>query len=342
MKRRAFAVTAVTAAVFAASLGPAAAAWNSRGNGSGTTRAAQLQPPASPRVAVTSALAHVSWTAPSSGPVPGGYLVTRNGTMVCTTTGTACDDKNLAPSTTYSYLVTSTQGRYWVSPTPLTVTATTAPGAFAISAVTPSPVTAGVGLTFTVTAVFGAGPGSNDGAYTGAHPLTVTSSVPASPGGNASGGVVTPTFVAGVAKVATTVYGSGAQTLTVSDGARTGSVTITVSPAAPSTLELVNAAGTAVLCAPNGHVNIPAGGTLTAKVAVVDGYGNITPASGTLNLTLGMTGAGAISPTSLSIASATSLSTSTSTLTMPSGALKSGTLSISAQGASLSTRCSVN
>ena len=225
MKRRALTLTALTAALLGTAVGPATAAWNSSGTGVGAARAGQLQPPVAPRVAVTSAGAHLSWTAPTTGAMPGGYVVTRNGATVCTTTGTACDDSNLAPATTYTYLVASTAGARWVSATPVTLTATTLAGAFAFSAVSPSPVPAGSTMTFTLAATFGNG--ITDSRYTGAHTLTITSSASASPGG----GAVSATFVAGMAsKIAITVYGSGPQTLTVSDGSRTGSLAITVSP----------------------------------------------------------------------------------------------------------------
>jgi hypothetical protein len=235
VKRRTASLAALTAAltatVFASTVGPAAAAWLAAGDGAGAVRAGQLQPPQASYVAVTSAGSRLNWTAPSSGTVPGGYLVTRNGVPVCTTTGTLCDDENLAPATTYTYLVTSTAGSRWVSATPLVMTATTLAGAFAFSAVTPSPVPAGSKLTFTVSATFG---GSMiDSRYTGAHPLTISSSALDAAGSNPSGSAVHATFVAGVAKsITTTVSGSGAQTLTVSDGVRTGSLSITVAPPA--------------------------------------------------------------------------------------------------------------
>jgi hypothetical protein len=243
MRRRTLVITAATATVLAAGVGPAAAAWNSSGAGSGATHAGKLQPPTASGVAFSSASARLVWIAPSTGPVPGGYLVTRNGATVCITTKTNCTETNLAPGSTYTYLVSSTAGRYWVSATPLTMTATTAAGSFAISGVSTSSVTAGVEVTFTVSATFGFG--SVDSSYTGVHPITITSSLPASPGGSLSGGEARPTFTAGVAsKVATTLYGAGTQTLTVSDGARTGNVVISVSPAAAAALELLSASST--------------------------------------------------------------------------------------------------
>jgi hypothetical protein len=229
-----------------------------------------------------------------------------------------------------------------VSATPLSTTATTAAGGFTLSALTPSTATAGVGLTFTVTATYGAG--ITDTAYTGAnHPLTISSSVPTSPGGKGSGGQVSPTFVAGVAtKVTTTVYGSGTQTLTVADGTRSGNLAITVSPATTSTLELISATTNAVVCASNGHVSIAAGGQLTARVAVVDAYGNLAVASSALTTPLGYTGSGTLSKTSVSVPANGSASSQSFALTMPTGTLKSGTLTITGQGTALSTHCSVN
>jgi hypothetical protein len=333
------AITGLTFAVFGGAIAPAAAAWNSPGYGPGTARGGQLGSPVAAAVTTTSAGAHLAWTAPSAGVSPGGYIVTRDGLTVCPpSTSTSCDDTNLAPGKTYTYLVSSTAGRYWVSATPLTMTATTTAGSFTLSALSPSVVTAGVGLTFTVSATYGNN--TTDTAYVGAHPLTITSSVPASPGGNASGGQLSATFVAGIAtKVATTVYGSGTQTLIVSDGARTGSLGITVSPAT-STLELVGATGTAVVCPPNGHLSIAAGQLQTARVAVADAYGNLVTVGSAVNIALSYTGSGTLSRSSLTVPNGTSVSSQSFNLTMPTGTLKTGTLTISAPG--MSTRCTVN
>lgn len=272
--------------------------------------------------------------------MPAGYVVTRDGGIICTTTSTTCDDTNLIPGQTYSYLVTSTAGSQWVSATPLAMTATTASGSFALSAVSPSTVTAGAGLTFTVSATYGTG--ATDAAYTGVHTLDVTSSIPASPGGKASGGKVSAAFVAGVAtNVTTALYGSGTQTLTVSEGSRTASFAIAVSPTSASALEVISATGSSVLCAPNGHVSIAAGKQLTGRVAVVDPYGNLASFATTLTINLSYSGAGTLTPASVTLPSRTSESTQSLTLTMPAGATKSGTLSFSALGTTLS-RCSVN
>ncbi len=338
MKRRTLVVTVTAVAVLGATVLPAAAAWNSTGGGPGAARSGRLSAPTSASGTATSAGAHLTWAAPGTGPAPGGYLVTRNGATVCTTTATSCDEGNLTPGTTYTYLVSSTAGRYWVTATSLPVTATTQAGAFTISSVTPSPVTAGVGLTFSVFATYGSG--TVDSAYNGPHPLTITSSVPA-PGGKASGGQVTPLFAAGLTtKVATALYGSGAQTLTVSDGFRTGSVAITVNAAAPSTLELVGATSTAVVCGPGGHVTLAPGQQLTARVAVVDAYGNLAAASSALTVSLSFPITTALNKTSVSVPLSGSTSTSSFTLTMPTGTTKSGTLSLTAPG--LSGSCSVN
>jgi hypothetical protein len=334
----------MTVVVLGAAVGPAAASWNLSGPGAGAGRGAGLQPPTAGSGTTTSAGAHLTWAPPSTGPVPGGYVVTRNGATVCTTTGTMCDENNLVPGTTYTYLVNSTSGHYWVSATPVTITATTAAGTFTLSALNPTAVSAGVQLTFTVSAKYGGTPGTTDAAYTGAHPLTISSSIPASPGGKASGGQVTPTFAAGVATgVATTLYGSGTQTLTVADGARSGSVAVTVSAAAPSTPEIVSSTSTTVLCTPNGHVSIPAGQQWTARVAVADAYGNLAVAGSTLTVGVSYTGYGTLSKTAATIASGSSVANQTFSLAMPASGPKNGTLSITAQGTTtLSTQCTVN
>ena len=341
MKRRSVALLAITVAVLGATAMPVAAAWTMPGLGSGGTRGGRLQPPIAGPTTVTSAGAHLTWSAPSNGLAPAGYLVSRDGVTVCTTSESFCDDKNLAPGRTYSYLVRSTTGSYWVSATQLPLTATTAAGGFTLSALSPTTVTAGVGVTFTVSATYGAG--ATDAAYAGVQQLTISSSAPASPGGTSSGGAVSATFVAGVAtKIATKVYGSGAQTLTVSDGFRTGSLAITVKPAAATTMELISSTDSTVLCGPDGHINVPAGQPLSARVATVDAYGNLTAASNLVNITLSNTGSGSLSKTALTIASGSSVSSLSFTLTMPAAPLKSGTLSITAAGTTLSTRCGVN
>jgi hypothetical protein len=341
MKRRALVIPAAATAVLAAGVGPAAAAWNSSGAGSGATRAGQLQPPTAAGVAFSSASARLVWKAPGGAPAPGGYVVTRNGATVCVTTKTSCLEMNLAPGSTYTYLVSSTSGRYWVSATPLTMTATTAPGSFTISDVSTSAVTAGAKLTFTVSATYGFG--SVDTSYTGVHPITITSSLPASPGGNVSGGDVRPTFTAGVAgMVATTVYAAGTQTLTVSDGARTGTLAISVSPAAASSLELLSATSTDVLCAPSGEATVPAGQALTARVALVDAYGNLVIAGTAMNLALTYSGAGELTPTTLTIPAKTSQTDSSLALTKSAGASPAGTLTITAAGTTVSARCTIN
>ena len=98
------------------------------GYGPGAGRAAQLQPPTAGPVTVTSAGTHLTWAPPSAGPIPGGYVVTRDGAAVCTTNTAACDDTNLAPGKSYTYLVSSTAGSYWVSATSLTMSATDSGG----------------------------------------------------------------------------------------------------------------------------------------------------------------------------------------------------------------------
>src|ERR1039457_2494283 len=70
----------------------------------------------------TSTTLLTSWTAPSIGAPPSGYMVTRNGSPVPSGSGcygtissTSCTDTGLAASTTYTYAVTAVTGSNWTS-----------------------------------------------------------------------------------------------------------------------------------------------------------------------------------------------------------------------------------
>ena len=81
---------------------------------------------------------------------------------------------------------------------------------------------------------------------------------------------------------------------------------------------------------------------MSARVAVTDAYGNLVTVGSALTIALSYTGSGTLSKTALTVPSGTAASSQSFTLTMPTGTVKSGTLSISAQGTSMSTRCTVN
>jgi hypothetical protein len=63
----------------------------------------------------------IGWVAPSSGPAPTGYKLTRNGATVSsggckgTISATSCADSGLAASTLYTYSVAALVGTHWTS-----------------------------------------------------------------------------------------------------------------------------------------------------------------------------------------------------------------------------------
>ena len=70
----------------------------------------------------TSSSLLISWSAPSTGALPSGYTITRNGSPVpsgsgCfgTITTTSCTDTGLPVATTFTYTVTAVAGSNWVS-----------------------------------------------------------------------------------------------------------------------------------------------------------------------------------------------------------------------------------
>lgn len=297
------------------------AAWRHQSTGATSAVAGRVQPPgtAAGRT-VTSAGTHLTWSAPTQAPAPTGYTVTRGGATVCTTTATSCDETNLKPATTYTYLVHSRAGSSWVSVTPLTITATTTAGSFSLSNITPTTVTAGTALTFTLDAVTPAH--VLDPAYTGNHLLTLSTSIEASLGGVASGATQTGRFTAGRAAITTSalVAAGTNQILTVSDGTRTGTVAIAVKPAAAANIEAVNADGSALVCADGDHLFLDAGQKLVVAVAAADGFGNPAPSPVTQQV-------------SVTVSAAVG-TLSTRTLTLTSGAMRTAAVTVTGKGGS--------
>lgn len=88
------------------------------------------QPPTAPTnvkaTTMTPTQVGLSWTASTDNVPVTGYTITRNGTVLATTSATTFSDTTVAPSTNYSYTVTATNGSGQTSP-PSTALAVTTP-----------------------------------------------------------------------------------------------------------------------------------------------------------------------------------------------------------------------
>lgn len=91
------------------------AAWDANGGGNATS-AADLIGTAGLTGTTTYNSVTVTPVAPTTGPSVGSYTIKRGTTTVCTTTGTACPDPSLSPSTQYVYTVVPAL-QAWVGPT---------------------------------------------------------------------------------------------------------------------------------------------------------------------------------------------------------------------------------
>lgn len=108
---------------------PAWAYWTSSTSTSASAAATSLQPPATATASATGMTStQIKVTAaPTTGPTPTGYKITRGGTTVCANVSlnTACNDTNLAPGTAYTYAATSLLQTNWFSAGSTTVSTTT-------------------------------------------------------------------------------------------------------------------------------------------------------------------------------------------------------------------------
>ena len=125
---------------------------------------------------------------------------------------------------------------------------------------------------------------------------TVTIAVATGPGGFTSGSTLTATAVSGVATFSNlTLNTAGTYTLRATDGSLISSVTdnIVISAAAPSVM-VVAAPSAMVVAAPSAMVvtGYPTKGSVnqlldTITVSIVDAYGNVTPTSKLVTLSIG-------------------------------------------------------
>ena len=217
------------------------------------------------------------------------------GALVCsvpTASPLACDDTGLSPSTTYGYTVESRLGANWRSGQTPQVSATTAgvPN-FLVELVTPGTKTAGTSFDLRLTARTDT---PADPTYTGSHALTF-SGPGQHPGYAAPSYPTSATFAAGVAVVAVTLRKAEAVTLTVSEGSRTGSTTVTVVAGAVAGLRYTSSSHD---CSDGTADVVDNRGTWTTKVSRVDAWGNAV-VGGPISVTVTKpTGAGGSTPAS--------------------------------------------
>ena len=308
------------AAAFALFAVAAGAAWLASGNGSSFTRSTSLGKPTSVAATATgTSSVQVTWNAPAApSPAPTSYDVFRynggTGTKVCSAVpagpSLVCNDSGLSPSTTYGYTVESRLGDNWMSGQTTQVDATTnAPAGtpnFLVELVTAGNKTAGTAFDVRVTARNNT---TTDTTYTGSHNLTFSG-----PGQNT--GFAAPsypasgTFAAGVATVNVTLRKAETVSLAVSEGARTGSTSVTVVAGAATQLVFTNSTTTTgssttevpVSCTFGCTVSVDNNGTFTATVTRLDASGNAaTGAQIQVDLTRSTTDRNTLTPTQLTI-----------------------------------------
>ena len=320
----------VTLAVFTLTAG---ATWLAVGTGAAASRSTSVgKPTAVAATATGSSSVQVTWSPPvPPSPAPSSYDVFRynggTGALVCSVAAASprvCNDTGLAPSTTYGYTVESRLGTNWLSGQTSQATATTnaAPAGtpnFLVALVTAGNKTAGTAFDVRVTARNGT---TTDATYTGPHALTFSG-----PGNNGSPYPnptypTSGTFAAGVATVSVTLRKAETATLTVAEGARTGSTSITVVAGTATHLRYTSSTRNGTTdpapCAEGGTVMvITRAGSWLSKVSRYDASGN--PASGspiTISVTAGG-GSGTLSvPASFGIAGGAQDTLSTFTYTV--------------------------
>ncbi len=281
--------------------------FGSAGTGNTTASVGTLSAPTISSATGGAGTVALSWSTVSP-PPPGGtvtYYVSRNGgtpggncpTAASPTGVTSCTDSGLAAGT-YNYTVTAVW-RSW-SQTSSSTPVTLASGAldhFMLTATTTAPI-AGAGDNLTVTAKDSAGNtitaygGDQTLTFSGASTIGSNQPTATSKTGTpvAFGTAETITFTNGVSTVSgstngvMTLYKAETATVTVSDGPHTGSVSVTVSAAAPASIAATSGGGQSAT-ANTTFIN-----PLTATVS--DTYGN--PKSG-VSVTFGAPSSGASS-----------------------------------------------
>ncbi|MDP9420814.1 MAG: fibronectin type III domain-containing protein, partial [Actinomycetota bacterium] len=237
--------------------------------------------PTSPAATAASASSvRVTWAAPASSAPPSSYVLRRtapSAASVCTVTVPAtlsCDDTGLNSATTYSYTVEARIGTSWTSGQTAAVSATTpssGPPNFSVELLSANPQTAGTAFNVRLTARTGT---TTDTSYSGSR--TIAFSGPsASPNSTQpkyrTAGV---TFTGGVGTAAVTLYRSETVSLLASESTRSGSISVTVQPAAVA----LSFTSSTPSCS-TGSITLANGATWTSKVSrTTDPYGN-APAS---------------------------------------------------------------
>jgi hypothetical protein len=333
---------AITAAivVLISHLGPAGAAWSpiSAGSGQSAARSVGL-PTATAATATSSSTVNVTWAGPgAASPTPTQYVVQRTAptaATVCAVAGTtfACQDSGLGPVTTYTYTVEARIGAWSSGPTAGFQATTPAPPAFTV---VPTSGTRTAGTAFNVVVTATTDGVTTDTSYVGAHAVTFTG-----PGTSPSGATpsypATVTFSSGVGVASVTLVAAETSALTVGDGTRTGSATVTVGPAASATLAFSSSTPS---CS-SGSVTVGAAGSFTSKVTVYDGYGNPAPQTAPISITLSRSpNQGTLNPTSVSVPTNASEASNAFTYTRPPQAAASVTVTAARSGLTSAT-CSV-
>ena len=263
--RISLALAGISLAALVLSVPVALGYFGSPGSGYATAALGTLTAPAAPTATPGAGTVALSWSsvAPPNGSGTVSYYVQRDGasadgncpTQASPSTATSCTDSGLSPGT-YNYTVTAVW-RSWSatsSSTPATVTGPL--DHFSLAAATTAP-TAGAGDNLTITAQDTAGNTVTSyggdrtltfgGASTiGANQPTVTSKT----GVAVAFGTGDPiTFTNGVATVSSssngvmTLYKAETASVTVSDGTHTGSLSVTVSPAAAGSITATSGGG---------------------------------------------------------------------------------------------------
>lgn len=337
-------MTALIVGVVLALPAAALASWPaSSGDGVGGARARAMGSPEGVTASPTSSTSiTISWTAPTGGAVPpDSYRVNRTAPSahtVCTTASLSCVDSGLSAATNYSYSVVALRGDNWAS-AGASASAATPSGStpnFLVELVAATDKTAGTAFDVRVTARQNT---ATDTSYTGHKTLSFTGPGDA-PSGTVPAYPTAVTFTNGIATTGVTLYKAEAATLEVTDETRSGSVEVTVGPAASNRLRFT---GSSVECGNglSGSTNITKGTAWTSKVSLADLYGNLQ-VNGAIEREVGLSEAGDhtnASPSTLVIpANANPGETSNETsVTAHSGNNKVGTVTATSSGLTSAT-----
>lgn len=294
--RRAATVAAATAAVVAVAV-PAWAYYALRSNTvSRSFTAATLAAPVSPKATVVSATSvTVSWTLPAGQVAAAQYAVTNttDNHAVCTAAAASCTDTAALPGVVNAYSVrTVLPGSTWASAATAFSTPAATPPVLSLARSTGAALgtlTAGTPVTLRVTAQrWSAGSLVTDTTYAGTKTLA-WGGLTASPDGTAATYPATSvafTSGASTTTLSLTAVDAGAATLTVTEGARTGSASFTVDAGTPA-LRFTNGTPSC----DTGSVSISQTGTFVAFVSRDrDAYGNTVSTSGTPTVTVSAPG----------------------------------------------------